>query len=90
MYNHTIQDNPTKARIYQNEMKIDEQIVDDDETMRRSEVLEARVSDLTAGLKEAMVLFKEREDSFDSLATINLQQEKKVIARHLCITFTTL
>lgn len=39
---------------------------------------ENRVKELTEGLKEAMVLFKEREQSFDSLAKINREQEKKV------------
>lgn len=39
---------------------------------------EKRVEELTEGLKETMLLFKEREESFDSLAAINREQEKKV------------
>lgn len=36
------------------------------------------MEELTEGLKETMLLFKEREESFDSLAAINREQEKKV------------
>lgn len=39
---------------------------------------EKRVAELTEGLKETMVLFTEREESFDSLARINKEQERKV------------
>lgn len=39
---------------------------------------EERVAELTEGLKETMVLFTEREESFDSLARINKEQERKV------------
>lgn len=39
---------------------------------------EKRIVELTEGLKEAMVLFAEREESFDSLAGINKELERKV------------
>lgn len=39
---------------------------------------EKRVTELTEGLKETMALFTEREESFDSLARINKEQERKV------------
>lgn len=39
---------------------------------------ELRVKELTEGLRETMVLFKEREESFDSLAGISKDQGRKV------------
>lgn len=44
----------------------------------RRTVAETRVDELTDGLKETMILFKEREENFDSLARINKEQTKKV------------
>lgn len=54
-----------------------------DET--KEEVLKARITELTGGLKEVMVLFREREESFDSLAGINLQLDKKVMNEYLSL-----
>ena len=45
----------------------------------RRTLAEDRVKELTEGLKETMVLFKEREEDFDSLARINKEQEVKVV-----------
>lgn len=39
---------------------------------------EKRVEELVEGLRETMDLFKEREESFDGLARINKEQERKV------------
>lgn len=40
---------------------------------------EKRVEELVEGLRETMDLFKEREESFDGLARINKEQERKVL-----------
>lgn len=48
------------------------------EERERSLRAETRVRELTEGLKETALLFKEREESFDSLARINKEQERKV------------
>lgn len=48
------------------------------EEVERRTKAEKRIVELTEGLKETMVLFEEREESFDSLARINKEQERKV------------
>ena len=49
-----------------------------EEEKERRVKAEGRVEELKGGLKEAMELFREREESFDSLARINKEQERKV------------